>query len=82
VATPDKSGLPFPTVTELKEYWNVVNGKLAEGFQRFTTEDWFQRHTAVSAEDFEKERHRNRLNVLLGRTSHLAYHLGQLILLK
>jgi len=35
------------------------------------------RHTAVSEEDFEREPHRNRFTVLLGRTTHLAYHLGQ-----
>ena len=33
-------------------------------------------------EDFIKEPHRNKLNVLLTRTTHLAYHAGQLALLK
>jgi hypothetical protein len=31
----------------------------------------------VSDEDFEKEPHRNRFTVLLGRTAHLSYHVGQ-----
>jgi hypothetical protein len=31
----------------------------------------------VSEEDFEREPHRNRFTVLLGRTAHLAYHVGQ-----
>src|SRR5580658_4244369 len=30
-----------------------------------------------SEQDFEREPHRNRFGVLLGRTAHLAYHLGQ-----
>ena len=33
-------------------------------------------------EDFAKEPARNKLSVLLNRTNHLAYHLGQLRLLK
>jgi hypothetical protein len=55
---------------------------LQEHFDTLSTEQWFQRHTAVSEVDFEKEPHRNKLNVLLSRTSHIAYHLGQLVLLK
>jgi len=40
--------------------------------------DWLGRHTAVSAEDFANEPLRNKLNVLMGRTIHESYHLGQL----
>jgi len=40
------------------------------------------KHTSVSEEDFAKEPHRNRLNVLTTRTTHLASHYGQLIFLK
>ena len=43
--------------------------------------EWFTRHANISEADFPKEPHRNRLNVLLSRTSHLAYHRGQLVLL-
>jgi hypothetical protein len=31
----------------------------------------------VSEQDFEREPHRNRFGVLLGRTAHLTYHMGQ-----
>jgi hypothetical protein len=47
-----------------------------------TPDEWFQKHTAVTSEDFAKEPHRNRLNIVVTRTSHLSYHLGQLVLLK
>jgi hypothetical protein len=43
---------------------------------------WFERHTSVSEEDFLKEPHRNKLNVLLNRTNHQSYHFGQMILLQ
>jgi hypothetical protein len=29
-----------------------------------------------------KEPHRNKLNLLMNRTNHLSYHLGQLVLLQ
>jgi hypothetical protein len=43
---------------------------------------WFAKHNAVSAEDFAKEPHRNKLNVLITRTIHQGYHLGQMNYLK
>ena len=82
IKNPDKSGLETPSVKELKNYWNEVNKGLENHFNKFTADEWLQKHTAVSAEDFLKEPHRNRLNVLISRTNHLAYHLGQLAFLK
>jgi hypothetical protein len=78
---PDKSGLPSPAVKELRQYWNNVNNSLAAHFNNMQPDEWFQKHASVSAEDFIKEPHRNKLNVLLNRTNHLSYHLGQVILL-
>jgi hypothetical protein len=57
-----------------------VNEKLREGFAKFSAADWLQKHTAVSAEDFAKEPHRNRFAILLSRTNHLSYHLGQAVI--
>jgi hypothetical protein len=77
ISNPDKS-VPL-TVSEqsLKAAWQEINQKLWEGFSKFSDSDWAERHTAVSVEDFEREPHRSRFGVLLGRTTHLAYHLGQ-----
>ncbi|MES2512928.1 MAG: DinB family protein, partial [Bacteroidota bacterium] len=55
---------------------------LANHFNQLTPEEWLQKHSAVSAEDFVKEPHRNRLNVLIGRTNHMQYHMGQVALIK
>jgi len=82
IKNPEKSGLEKPSVKELRNYWNEVNTKLSEHFNQFTPEEWFQKHTSVSEEDFKKEPHRNRLNVLMSRTNHLSYHRGQLVFLK
>lgn len=72
--------LPF-TITDLRQKWIAVDDELKKHFNNLSTEDWLQKHTAISDEDFAKEPHRNRLNVLLSRTNHLSYHQGQLALL-
>ncbi len=79
---PDKAVAEIPSAKELRAYWNNVNSKLTAHFSKLSTDEWFQKHTAVSAEDFAKEPHRNKLNVVLGRTNHMSSHVGQLVFLK
>lgn len=79
---PDKSGREMPSIAALREYWAATNSRLAGLCSKLQPGEWFQRHMSVSEEDFAKEPHRNKLNVVLGRTTHLASHLGQLVLLK
>jgi hypothetical protein len=50
---------------------------LFTGFAGLSPADWLKKHAAVSEEDFLKEQLRNRFAILLSRTNHLAYHLGQ-----
>jgi hypothetical protein len=76
-SNPDKSVPLTVSGQSLKTAWQEINQKLWDGFSKFSASDWAQRHTAVSEEDFEREPHRNRFTVLLGRTAHLAYHVGQ-----
>ena len=82
IFSPCKSGKARPVTNELRNYWNSVNEKLAGYFNRLSVDEWLQKHTNVSDEDIAKEPHRNRLNVLLSRTNHLANHIGQLTFLK
>jgi hypothetical protein len=82
IKNPDKSGLQKPSLNLLRQYWNEINDALAVQFQKMSTEDWLKKHTVVSAEDFAKQPHRNKLNVLLSRTNHVSNHFGQLLLLK
>jgi len=82
LSNPDKAGLELPPAQELRGYWTKVNALLTERLQALKPEEWLQRHTAVSEEDFVKEPHRNRLSVVLSRTGHVSYHVGQLVLLK
>lgn len=80
VKNPDRSGLPVPDASTLKQDWKKSNEQLSSLFARMTPEDWLSKHTAMTAEDHAKEPTRNKLSVLLNRTSHVAYHLGQLVL--
>ena len=82
IKNPDKSGIEKPVTKDLRKYWSDVNDKLSQHFNQLRADEWFQKHNSVSDEDFKKEPHRNKLNVLLNRTNHLAYHLGQLTFLK
>ena len=82
ITSPDKSGLEMPSVAELKDHLKVVNAKLSEHILSTPPGEWFKRHMAVSEEDFAKEPHRNKLNIMINRSNHMSYHLGQLILLK
>jgi hypothetical protein len=77
ILNPDRSVPLTISAQLLKAAWQEINQKLWEGFSRSADSDWAQRHTAVSEEDFAREPHRNRFGVLLGRTAHLSYHLGQ-----
>jgi hypothetical protein len=79
---PDKSGLEKPSITQLRNQWTEVHDVLLAKLETLSLDQLLEKHTAVSDEDFAKEPHRNKLNVLLSRTSHLAYHVGQLALKK
>jgi len=78
----DKAFAQIPSAEELRIYWSKQCEVLRQKMERLQPEEWFEKHTAVTAEDFVKEPHRNKLNIIITRTTHLAYHTGQLVLLK
>lgn len=78
----DKSGLEFPPTADLRKFRKDVNDALNDFFNVMQAEDWSGRHQAVTEEDYQKEPHRNKIGMLINRTAHLSYHLGQLIYLK
>lgn len=82
IRTPDDPANDKFTVKELREFWKASNAKLTEAFDSLSPEAWFEKHTSVSEEDFANAPHRNKLNVVMSRTNHVSYHLGQLIFLK
>lgn len=76
---PDGSVSP-PPLPDILEFWNDSNKRINEKMAALSTDEWFSRHTQVSEEDFAKEPHRNKLNVLLNRSNHMSHHRGQLVL--
>ena len=82
ITNPDKTHPDPLSATDLKQAWTDVNAKLTAAFEKLTPEEWLQKHTAVSDEDFTKDPTRNRLAILLSRTSHAAFHSGQAVLVK
>lgn len=82
VASPDSPGTAIPPVAELRKNWEHMHAVLTERFASLTAEEWVLKHTAMSDADYEAQPERNRLSVLLNRTCHMAYHLGQVNLIK
>lgn len=82
VKNPDRPDLALKDVADLREQWKKSNKQLSSLFARLTPDEWLDKHTAMTAEDLAKEPTRNKLAVLLNRTSHVAYHLGQLALVR
>jgi hypothetical protein len=80
--SPDKSVDNIPSAQELRAIWKRQLKTLTTKLERISADEWFEKHNAVSAADFLNEPHRNKLNIVITRTTHLAYHVGQLILLK
>jgi DinB superfamily len=82
VKAPDMSITEIPSDHKLRTIWKKQAASLTAQLEQIPANEWFEKHAAVSKEDFINEPHRNKLNILLTRTTHLAYHAGQLVLLK
>ena len=74
---PDRTSPDTISAADLRRAYAAVNAKLTAAITALPVADWLTRHDAVSDEDFAKEPHRNRLSVLLARTTHAAFHSGQ-----
>jgi hypothetical protein len=79
---PDRAVADLPPISELRQDWADVNSRLSALFAELTPAQWLERHATVTEEDFANEPYRNRLAILLSRTNHASYHLGQLMFLK
>jgi hypothetical protein len=78
LSNPENLALPRMPLAELKGYWREINTYLQGHFSTMQADDWFTRHMSVKEEDFAKEPHRNKLNILINRANHQSYHLGQI----
>ena len=81
ITSPDRTVAELPAAGDLKKSWNDVNGKLLAGFASLSPAQWLEKHSSVSEEDFAKDPSRNRFAILLSRTAHIAFHVGQTALI-
>lgn len=79
LSSPDRSSA-LPPTPDIHAWWTEVTSRLDEGIAKLTTEDWLAKHAAISDAEFAKEPLRNRFSILLSRTNHVNYHLGQVAL--
>ena len=81
ISNPDRTVAKLPPAEELKKSWSEVNSRLFEGLENLSPAQWLERHSSVSEEDFARDPSRNRFAILLSRTAHIAFHVGQTALI-
>jgi hypothetical protein len=77
IEQPDRAVALLPSAAELRQCWDDVHSHLEQAFVSLSPADWVQRHTRVDPSGFAENPLRNRFSVLIHRTEHVAYHLGQ-----
>lgn len=82
LTNPDQTTFDPLSASDLKNAWSEVNAAITSAVERFSVDDWLKKHSAVSDEDFSKNRTRNRLAVFLNRANHASFHTGQIALVK
>jgi hypothetical protein len=82
ITNPDNPSASLPEIRELRKAWTATNDYITGVLRGWSPEEWLERHTAVSPEDFEKEPHRNKFTLVLNRARHVDYHMGQLVWFK
>ena len=81
LTNPDKAAPELPAAAEIKKAWDDVNDRLLAGYEGLSAAAWLEKHGSVSDEDFAKDPLRNRFSILLNRTTHISFHLGQTALI-
>lgn len=69
------------TVPELRQLWDETHMRIGKLINSLPEDDWLLRHTTMTDDEFNTNPLRNRLSILLTRTNHFSYHIGQLRLL-
>jgi hypothetical protein len=81
ITSPDRTIAKLPAAEEIRKSWSEVNSRLIAGLESLSPAQWLEKHSSVSEEDFAKDPSRNRFAILLSRTSHIAFHVGQTALI-
>lgn len=79
--SPDRAH-PHPPAADIRKAWKETHAALSKHFEKLSVDEWLDKHTSMTAEDLAKEPTRNKLSVMISRTNHVSYHMGQLVLTK
>ena len=82
LSSPDRAAPSLPSVLEIKQASRDIHDSLWTTFSKWSASEWLEKNSAVSDADFVNEPHRNRYSGLLSRTAHMAFHYGQMVLVK
>jgi hypothetical protein len=80
IRKPDRSSPDIYSGEQVKEASTRINAMLWDTFTGWKVTDWLAPHTEVKPEEFAADPSRNRFSVMVNRTAHVAYHLGQAVL--
>ena len=82
LSNPDRVAATLPSGAEVKKAFREIHDALWTAFGKWSASEWLEKNSAVSDEEFLNEPHRNRYAGLLSRTTHMAFHHGQIVFAK
>jgi hypothetical protein len=77
----DQDSEEFPDHGKLRACWHHLNERLTVYILKITPAEWLRPPAGVTVETFRVNPSNNRLALIMSRTAHLSYHMGQLNLL-
>jgi hypothetical protein len=80
LSNPDRAVAPIFSGELIKEASARIQQALWSSFVQWTPSEWLEPHAASSHGHLSADPTRNRFNVVVNRTAHMAYHLGQAVL--
>jgi hypothetical protein len=80
LSNPDSRSRSTYSGAQLAEASGQIHQALWAGFSNWTPQEWLAPHNGVPTESAAHNPLRNRFTVVVNRTAHMAYHLGQAVL--
>jgi hypothetical protein len=80
LSNPDRAVSDIFSGEQIKDASARIQQAMWGAFIQFTPSEWLEPHSAASDEHFSADATRNRFTVMVNRTAHTAYHLGQVVL--
>jgi hypothetical protein len=82
LSNPDRSVANIHSGKELKQIAGQIHQSLWTAFTEWKPVEWLEPHSTVSHQEYLRDPSRNRYAVILNRSAHMSFHLGQAILVR